>query len=106
MIKVEVAFAGPKVQKILVVSVEEGCSAYDAVVASNIVAVFPEIDIDTIPMGIFGKGIRKPKDEILREGDRVELYRPLMADPKVIRARRAEKLKAQEEAEHNANQQK
>jgi len=96
MITVEVAFAGPKVQKILVLKVAEGTSAYDAVVASNIVAVFPEIDVDKTPMGIFGKGIRKPKDEILREGDRVELYRPLMADPKVIRARRAEKLKEQE----------
>jgi len=96
MIKVEVAFAGPKVQKIVTVEVTEGTSAYDAVVASNIVAVFPEIDVDKIPMGIFGKGIRKPKEEILREGDRVELYRPLMADPKVIRARRAEKLKAEE----------
>ena len=93
MIQVEVAFAGIKVQKILVIQVAEGTSAYEAAVASNIVAVFPEIDIETIPMGIFGKGIRKPKQEILREGDRGELYRPLTADPMVIRARRAEKLK-------------
>lgn len=100
MIKVEVAFAGPKVQKIVCVEIEEGTSAYDAVVASNIDKIFPEIDVKIIPMGIFGKGIRKPKEEILREGDRVELYRPLVADPKVIRARRAAKLK---EAESNAS---
>jgi putative ubiquitin-RnfH superfamily antitoxin RatB of RatAB toxin-antitoxin module len=102
--KVEVAFAGPKVQKILVVDVAQGTSAYDAAVASKIDALFPEIDFETIPMGIFGKGVRKPKEEVLREGDRVELYRPLMADPKVIRARRAAKLKAQEEAEQVANE--
>jgi len=96
MIKVEVAYAGVKVQKIIPLEVEEGTSVYDTAVLSNIVDVFPEIDIQTIPMGIFGKGIRKPKEEIIREGDRVELYRPLVADPKVIRARRAEKLKEKE----------
>ncbi|OUS19767.1 RnfH family protein ['Osedax' symbiont bacterium Rs2_46_30_T18] len=100
MINVEVAFAGPKVQKILSLQVEQGCTAYDAVVASNIVAVFPEIEVETIPMGIFGKVIRKPREEVLREGDRVELYRPLVADPKVIRARRAAKMQ-QAEAEAN-----
>ena len=93
--KVEVAYAGKKVQKIIVVEVAEGCTAFEAAVASNIVAVFPEIDIESIPMGIFGKGIRKPREEVLREGDRVELYRPLVADPKVIRARRAAKIAAQ-----------
>ncbi|MEM5528858.1 RnfH family protein [Gammaproteobacteria bacterium AS21] len=96
MIKVEVAYAGIKVQKIISLEVEEGTSVYDTAVLSNIVDVFPEIDIQTVPMGIFGKGIRKPKEEIIREGDRVELYRPLVADPKVIRARRAEKLKEKE----------
>lgn len=96
MIKVEVAYAGVKVQKIISLEVEEGTSVYDTAVLSNIVNVFPEIDIQTVPMGIFGKGIRKPKEEMIREGDRVELYRPLVADPKVIRARRAEKLKEKE----------
>jgi putative ubiquitin-RnfH superfamily antitoxin RatB of RatAB toxin-antitoxin module len=96
MIRVEVAFAGPKVQKIIALDVREGTSVFDAAVASNIVAVFPEIDLEIIAMGIFGKGVRKPKEEVLREGDRVELYRPLVADPKVIRARRAEKLKQTE----------
>lgn len=98
--KVEVAFATPKLQKIVVVDVQEGTCAYDAVVASNIAVIFPEIDLENIPMGIFSKAIRKPKEQILREGDRVELYRPLMADPKVTRARRAEKLKADLEKIH------
>lgn len=98
MIRVEVAYAEPKVQKIVSVEVPEGTSAFDAVLASNIVAIFPSIDPETIPMGVFGKGVRKPKEEILREGDRVELYRPLVADPKVIRARRAEKLKKEQQS--------
>ena len=100
MINIEVAFAGRKVQKILALQIEQGTTAYDAVLASNIVAVFPEIEVETIPMGIFGKAIRKPREEVLREGDRVELYRPLVADPKVIRARRAAKMQqAEAEAE-------
>lgn len=98
MINVEVAYAEPKVQKIISVDVPEGSTAYDAVIASNITAVFSTIDPETIPMGIFGKGVRKPKEEVLREGDRVELYRPLLADPKVIRARRAEKLKKEQQS--------
>lgn len=98
MIKVEVAYAEPKVQKIVNVEIPEGSSAFDAVIASNIASMFEGIDPETIPMGIFGKGVRKPKEEILRAGDRVELYRPLLADPKVIRARRAEKLKKEQAA--------
>ncbi len=98
MIKVEVAFAGQKVQKILTVEVAEGTTVYEAAVASNIVALFPEIDIESVPMGIFGKGIRKPKEQVLRAGERGELDRPLVAYPKVIRARRAEKLKAAEKS--------
>ncbi|MGB1238434.1 MAG: RnfH family protein [Pseudomonadales bacterium] len=94
--RVEVAYAAEQKQKIITLEVDEGTSAFDAAVLSKITHVFPEIDLDEIPMGIFGKAIRKPKDEVLREGDRVELYRPLIADPKVVRAKRAAK-KAEEE---------
>lgn len=91
MIRVEVAYATEKKQKIVSLDVAENTSAYDAVEQSRIIELFPEIDLATVPMGIFGKVVRKPKDEILREGDRVELYRPLIADPKVVRANRAAK---------------
>lgn len=91
MIKVEVAFALPKKQKIIALQVEEGTTVYEAVVQSKIVEIFPEIDVEKTPVGIFGKGVRKPKEEVLKDGDRVEVYRPLLADPKEVRARRAAK---------------
>jgi len=99
VIRVEVAYALPHEQKIIALQVEEDCSAYDAVIRSGIVEAYPEIDPETIPMGIFGKSIRDPKGTVLKEGQRVELYRPLIADPKEARAKRAAKMKAQKEAE-------
>lgn len=102
MIRVEVAYALPHDQKIIALQVEEDCSAYDAVIRSGIVEAYPEIDPNSIPMGIFGKAIRDPKETILKEGQRVELYRPLIADPKDARAKRAAKMKAKKEAEEAA----
>lgn len=102
MIRVEVAYALPHDQKIIALQVEEDCSAYDTVIRSGIVEAYPEIDPDSIPMGIFGKAIRDPKTTIMKEGQRIELYRPLIADPKEARAKRAAKMKAQKEAEEAA----
>ena len=97
MISVEVAYALPHEQKIVSLQVQDDCSAYEAVVQSRIVEMYPQIDIDNDPMGIFGKAIRNPKDVILKEGLRVEIYRPLIADPKEARAKRAAKAKAEKE---------
>lgn len=97
MINVEVAYALPDVQKIIALKVEEGCTAYEAVIRSRIVEAFPEIDPEVIPMGIFGKAIRDPKAEVLKEGLRIELYRPLLIDPKQARANRAAKKKTENE---------
>lgn len=88
---VEVAFARPDRQEIVPVKVPEGTTAVEAVKLSGIVDIFPEIDPDTIDMGIFGKVIKKPAEHPLREGDRVELYRPLKIDPKQARLNRAKK---------------
>ncbi|HET8801640.1 MAG TPA: RnfH family protein [Marinobacter sp.] len=89
--QVEVAFARPDKQEIVPVTVPEGTTAMEAVKLSGIVDSFPEIDPETIDMGIFGKVIKKPADHALREGDRVELYRPLKIDPKQARLNRAKK---------------
>lgn len=89
--RVEVAFARPDKQEIVPVTVPEGTTAMEAVKLSGIVDSFPEIDPETIDMGIFGKVIKKPADHALREGDRVELYRPLKIDPKQARLNRAKK---------------
>lgn len=99
MINVEVAYALPTEQKIIALKVEEGTTASDAVKLSKMGEVYPQIDIDSGPMGIFGKAIKDPKVTVLKEGDRVEIYRPLIADPKEARAKRAAKIKAQQDTQ-------
>jgi len=96
MMTVEVAYARPDEQRIVSVQVAESCTVYEAVIKSRIVELFPEIDPDSTPMGVFGKAVKDPKSVQLHAGDRVEIYRPLLADPKEIRARKAaEKAKAE-----------
>ncbi len=92
-IHVEVAYARPDRQAIIPVTVPEGTTVYDAAQASEIVGQFPEIDLETAKMGIFGKAVAKPREQALQGGDRVEIYRPLIADPKEVRKRRAEKAR-------------
>ncbi len=91
MMQVEVAYARPDRQEIVPVNVPEGTTALEAAKLSGITDIFPEIDPDTIDMGVFGKVIKDPAAHVLREGDRVELYRPLKIDPKQARLNRAKK---------------
>ncbi len=97
-IPVEIAFATPQKQLIKTLNVVAGTTAKQAVIQSNIAEVFPEINIETNAMGIFGntlgsKGLVGADEYILKAGDRVEIYRPLIADPKEARRKRAEKAK-------------
>lgn len=89
--KVEVAYARPDKQRIISLDVPEGTTLAEAARLSGIVEMFPEIDLAEIDMGIFGKVVKKPDEQELREGDRVELYRPLKIDPKQARLNRAKK---------------
>lgn len=98
LITVEVAYARPDKQKIVELLVEPGTTAFQAVERSGIVQAFPEIDLENAKMGIFGqalgtKGLKPPREHELQPGDRVEIYRPLIADPKEVRRRRAQKKK-------------
>ena len=105
MIKVEVAYATPEKQKIVSFEVEEGTTVSQAAQRAGITKDFPEIDLSDAKMGIFGKTVRKPDEEVLREMDRVEIYRPLIIDPKVARANRAAKTAekaAKEKADNKA----
>lgn len=86
-ILVEVAFAREDEQAILPVEGGEGLTAGEAIERSGILKRFPEIDLLFNKIGVFGK-VAKP-DQILRPGDRVEIYRPLIADPKAARKKRA-----------------
>lgn len=95
MINVEVSYALPDKQQIIRVQVAPDCTVYQAAVQSGITEQFPNIDLETAKLGIFGKVVSKPKQTLLAEGDRVEIYRPLIADPKEVRKARAAKVKAE-----------
>ena len=90
LIAVEVAYATSERQLIVPLEVPVGTTAMEAVQRSNIAAEFAEIDIEKDPMGIFskpldGKGRPLPSDYEMCAGDRVEIYRPLLIDPKAAR---------------------
>ena len=86
-IMVEVAYALPHQQLIIPVQVAPEANAEAAVRKSGILAKFPEIDLNVNQIGVFGKLIRL--DSPLRNLDRLEIYRPLIADPKEARKQRA-----------------
>ena len=91
LIKVEVLYALPHEQTLLSVEVAQGTTLAEAVKISGMLEKYPEIDLASNKVGIFGK-LSKP-DAVLREKDRVEIYRPLIADPKEVRRKRAEEGK-------------
>ncbi|NNM81327.1 MAG: RnfH family protein [Burkholderiales bacterium] len=88
-IQVEVVYALPGVQNLLTVNVPEGATAQQAVELSGLPDQYPEIA--NLKLGIFGRLVKA--DTVLREKDRVEIYRPLIADPKEVRRKRAEEGK-------------
>lgn len=91
-ITVEVAYALPHQQLIIPVQVAPEATAEEAIKASGIMVKFPEIDLTQNNIGIFG--VRATLDKALRHLDRVEIYRPLVADPKEVRKQRAADGKA------------
>nr|WP_232848752.1 RnfH family protein [Bowmanella yangjiangensis] len=87
----EVTYALPDKQALLEVIVERGCTVDEAIKASGILKRFPDINLDEAKVGIWYRTCKltdEPKD-----GDRIAIYRPLIADPKDARRRRAEKAK-------------
>lgn len=87
-INIEVAYALPEKQLICALSVPLGTTAFQAVGLSGIEAKFEELSLEDEPkLGVFGKAV-KP-DYVLQAGERVEIYRPLLIDPKEVRKRRA-----------------
>jgi len=90
-INVEVVYALPMQQPLLQVRLAEGATVEDAIRASGVLDAFPEIDLAKNKVGIFSKLVKL--DEKVRDKDRVEIYRPLIADPKEVRRKRAEEGK-------------
>jgi putative ubiquitin-RnfH superfamily antitoxin RatB of RatAB toxin-antitoxin module len=90
-ISVEVVYALSHQQSLLQVRLAEGATVEDAICASGLLEAFPEIDLARNKVGIFSKLVKL--DEKVRDRDRVEIYRPLIADPKEVRRKRAEEGK-------------
>ena len=86
-ILIEIAYATPERQMILEQRIEPGSAARAAVLASGIDQHFPEIDLENCDIGVFGKAVTDDYEPI--DGDRIEIYRPLIADPKEVRRQRA-----------------
>ena len=93
LFNVEVAYALADKQKIISVTVSEGYTVLQAVQLSGIAQQFPDIDLSTAKMGIFSKVVNDPVTQVVQEGERIEIYRPLLLDPKEARAQRAAKAK-------------
>ncbi|WJD49407.1 MULTISPECIES: RnfH family protein [unclassified Enterobacter] len=86
---VEVAYALPEKQYLQRVTLNEGATVEEAIRASGLLELRPDISLTGNKVGIFSRPV-KLADE-LHDGDRVEIYRPLIADPKELRRKRAEK---------------
>ena len=94
-IRVEIAYALPQKQAIVPVEVAPGTTALEAARQSGIAERFPGLDLDDAKLGIFGKLVSP--GQVVHAGDRVEIYRPLLADPKEVRKARAARAKERRE---------
>ncbi|RAO74991.1 RnfH family protein [Dyella jiangningensis] len=84
---VEVVYAGPSQQVVRRVSLPAGSTVMQAIEASGLARDVPGLVVDPARLGIFSR--KAAPDQVLGEGDRVEIYRPLTLDPKEARRRRA-----------------
>ena len=90
MLEIEVVYGLPDKQVLKKMNVQNGCTAREAVCQSGLDEIFSfsELDLQTAPLGIFGKSV---KDEtLLRDKDRIEIYRSLLIDPKEARRKRVQ----------------
>jgi len=86
---IQICYAKPGTSILRELNLPLGATVRDAIEQSGILQMAPEIDLSVCRVGIYGK--LKSQDTVLRRGDRVEIYRPLIADPKESRRKRAEK---------------
>jgi putative ubiquitin-RnfH superfamily antitoxin RatB of RatAB toxin-antitoxin module len=84
---VEVCWASPERQIVKSMMLPESATVRDAVVASGLLDEFPELDLEASDVGVFSE--RRKLTDAIRDGDRIEIYRPLIADPKEVRRQRA-----------------
>jgi putative ubiquitin-RnfH superfamily antitoxin RatB of RatAB toxin-antitoxin module len=91
VIEIEVVYAAVDRQVLRSVSVSPGMTVRAAVLASGIASEFPELNLVECPLGIFGKVVADADSRVIQAGERIEIYRPLLADPKEVRRLRAAK---------------
>lgn len=94
---IEVVYPLPHEQLLMKAQVSDGSTIRDGIQASGILKHYPELDLETLEAGIFGKLAKL--DTPLRERDRIEIYRPLIADPKAVRKQRAAEGKVMKKGE-------
>lgn len=87
-ITVEIVYALPDAQTLRRVELAKGATVEDVIRRSGLLEDFPEIDLARNKVGVFSKLVKL--DEAVRDRDRIEIYRPLIADPKEVRRKRAE----------------
>ncbi|CAG2127235.1 hypothetical protein LMG31506_00396 [Cupriavidus yeoncheonensis] len=92
MVRISVCYARPDSVFLKELEVPEGTTIAAAIIGSGLQQACPEVDPSTMRVGIYGK--LKTPDTLVRAGDRVEVYRPLTADPKLARRRRVQKTRA------------
>jgi hypothetical protein len=97
LLHIEVVYGVPEKQKILAITVPKKTTIKQAIIESGIMTLFDDIDLTKNKVGIWNKVAKL--DDILEDGDRIEIYRPLLADPKEVRKRRAEKAKLEGRAD-------
>ncbi len=88
---IELIFATPEQQEIMQLEVPDGSSIETSIEISGIKDQYPEIDLSVMKVGIFSQV--KPLTHVVNAGDRIEIYRPLLADPKAVRRKKAEAAK-------------
>lgn len=91
MIHVEVVYALPTEQRVFKLAVEAELTVQQIIEQSGVLSLYPEIDLATNKVGVFSRNVKL--DATIQDKDRIEIYRPLLADPKEIRRKRAEQAK-------------
>ena len=91
--RIEVVYALPDRQRLVTLEMAEGSTVFEAARSSGMEEQFPGLELENAVLGLFGKRVENPQETVLRDGDRVEIYRPLLIDPKAVRKQRAEKNK-------------
>lgn len=96
-IAIEVVYALPKEQTLLSLQIDKDSTVEQVILESGICHQYPDIDLKVNKVGVWNKAVKLT--QLVEDGDRIEIYRPLIADPKEVRKRRAEKAKLEGRAD-------